>query len=257
MLYKLAPNFSPSIQSIIDFYSGCGVEHFDKCELIIWDNSPQSQADAIESLQAACPLQIRYISTPGNTPLSKIYNTISRELKDEEYLTLLDQDSFLPKKYFIELRAAQLARHPLILPQVKCGEVLVSPGSRFFCKGRLLKNIRPGVIASKNLLAINSGMSATGAVFKRIPYDERLMFYGTDTYFMKHFEKHFSHAYVINATLKHSLAENDAATSVERKQQIAQARHDAWAIVFSETLAERFFLWAYQRALMLREWLRK
>lgn len=257
VLYKTAPATSPTIQSIITYFSSIGGSHCAECELILWDNSPVSHAEDVYALRQTAPIRVRFVATPQNTSLSKIYNTVAGELADEEYLTLLDQDSFLPAEYFIELRKAQLECFPLILPKVECGGVLVSPGTRFFCKGKLLKNIRPGLIPSKNLLAINSGMSATGKVFKTIPYDERLMFYGTDTYFMKHYEKHFSHAYVISATLNHSLAENDAETSVERKQQIAQARHDAWAIVFSETLAERFFLLVYQRALILREWLRK
>ena len=257
VLYKTAPDASPTIQSIVAYFSSIGAIHCSECELIIWDNSPLSYVDEIEALRLNCPIKLSFVATPQNTSLSKIYNTVSSELADNEYLTLLDQDSYLPNEYFVELRKAQLAGHQLILPQVICGGLLVSPGTRFFCKGKLLKNIKLGVVSSKNLLAINSGMSATGKVFKMISYDERLMFYGTDTYFMKHYEKYFRHAYVIDAQLSHSLAENDVVTSVERKQQIAQARHDAWEIVFSETLAERFFLWMYQRALMLREWLRK
>lgn len=256
VLYKTAPNSSPTIQSIIDFYSAKRLDCCDEYEMIIWDNTPQSQAETLEKLRASCPIQIRYISTPKNTSLSKIYNTVAGELQDDEYLTLLDQDSFLPKEYFIELREVQSSGQQLILPRVKCGGILVSPGTRFFCKGKLLKDINPGLTASKNLLAINSGMSAKGSVFKKIPYDERLMFYGTDTYFMKQYEKQFSHAYVLNATLNHSLAEDDASTSYERKQQIAQTRRAAWKIVFSETLAERLFLLVYEFALRLRSWVR-
>lgn len=256
VLYKTAPNSSPTIQSIIDFYSGKDIAFCKMDEMIIWDNSPESQSDSIKLLRTSCPIQIRYISTPENTSLSKIYNTIARELDEDEYLTLLDQDSFLSKEYFIELREAQSSGQQLILPRVKCGGLLVSPGTRFFCKGKLRKDINPGLTPSKNLLAINSGMSAKGSVFKKIPYDERLMFYGTDTYFMKHYEKHFSYVYVLSATLNHSLAESDEATSIERKQQIAQTRRAAWQIVFSETLAERLFLHIYEFALRLRSWVR-
>lgn len=255
VLYKTAPTASPTIQSTINFFSSIESTYRADCELLIWDNSPTSHAEDVDALRLNSPLNVSFVHTPQNTSLSKIYNTVASDLADGDYLTLLDQDSILPSEYFIELRRAQLEGHPLILPKVECGGLLVSPGTRFFCKGKLLPSINAGLISSKNLLAINSGMSARGKVFKLIPYDERLMFYGTDTYFMKQYEKYFAQAYVINATLNHSLAENDVITSVERKQQIAEARHNAWAIVFSETITERIFLWAYQHALQLRRWL--
>lgn len=252
VLYKTSPAASSTIQSIVAYFSSIGACQCADCELIIWDNSPQSQTEEIQNFRLNCPIKVSFIATPENTSLSKIYNTVSSGMADSDYLTLLDQDSCLPSTYFIELRNAQRGGYPLILPQVICNGVLVSPGTRFFCKGMLLKNIKSGLIASKNLLAINSGMSATGAVFKQIHYDERLMFYGTDTYFMKQYEKRFPSAYVLEAQLNHSLAENDAATSFERKQQIAQTRRAAWKIVFSETLAERLFLFVYEFALRLR-----
>lgn len=258
VIYKVRLENSLTIQSIVRFIQDQAEGVASSYQLYIWDNSPDTVASDVEGLRMQLPaLDIRYTHTPENCSLSKVYNTVARELADDNYLTLLDQDSILPSEYFIELRKAQLEGYPLILPQVKCGGVLVSPGTRFFCKGKLLKNINPGVTSSKNLLAINSGMSAKCKVFKTIPYDERLMFYGTDTYFMKHYERHFSHAYVIDARLNHLLAENDSATSVERKQQIAQARYDAWKIVFSETLVERLFLWFYQSTLKLRKWLNR
>lgn len=257
VLYKTSPAASPTIQSIINFFASAGMIYNDECELIIWDNSPVSHGSEVDSLRQITSINVSFIATPLNSSLSKIYNVVSNKLSNDEYLTLLDQDSFLSTEYFVELRKAQLAGYPLILPKVECGGILISPGSRFFCKGKLLKNVKPGVIVSKNLLAINSGMSATGKVFSAITYDERLMFYGTDTYFMKHYEKYFPHAYLINATINHSLAENDSETSAERKNQIAQARKEAWKIVFSETLPERMFLSVYQFALQLRAWSRK
>lgn len=256
VLYKISPTESPTIQSIINFFSTAGMKYSEESELIIWDNSPASYEAEVEVFRRRAPMNVSYTHTPENTSLSRIYNLISTKIENNEYLTLLDQDSFLTIDYFNELRKAQLEGYSLILPMVKCGGILVSPGTRFFCKGKLLKNVKPGVIASKNLLAINSGMSAKARVFKKIHYDERLLFYGTDTYFMKHYEKHFSHAYVINASINHSLAENDSETSVERKNQIGQARRDAWKIVFSETLTERIFLFIYERTLILRKWFR-
>ena len=258
VMYKTSLSDSVTVQSIINYIRPQSSEKVSGYRLVIWDNSPSADIADLERLYSLLPaLDVRYVRTPENCPLSKIYNKVVSGLVETEYLTLLDQDSILLEDYFMELRKAQVEGHPLILPQVMCGGILVSPGERFFCKGKLLRGVTPGRISSKNLLAINSGISAMGEVFKMIPYDDRLKFYGTDTYFMKQYEKHFPYAYVLNAKLEHSLAENDISTSVERKQQIAQARQEAWAIVFTETLAERIFLYAYQRALQFSRWLKK
>jgi len=256
VMYKMKLASSPTIQSIVAFIGQEKAVKNANFRLFIWDNSP-NLSDGMNILREQVPhLDIEYIHTPENISLSKIYNEVASKLDENEYLTLLDQDTILPVKYFWELEKAQMNGYPLILPQVKSSGILVSPGRRFFCKGKLIENIKPGVTDSKNLLAINSGMSATEKVFKKIRYDERLMFYGTDTYFMKNYEKHFRHTYVLDVELNHSLAEQDEATSVEHREKIRKARHDAWEIVFSETLLERLFLWGYQRMLRLRSWLR-
>ena len=257
VLYKMTLAESPTIRSIADYYSVKDNQLGDTCELIIWDNSPISCEQELEVWRQSLSLKVRLVHTPQNTSLSKIYNVLSRELEDGEYLTLLDQDSLLTKEYFTKLKAAQFDGWPLILPKVVCNGVLVSPGTRFIAQGKLLKNVNSGVLSSKNLLAVNSGMSVMGKVFKKITYDERLLFYGTDTYFMKKYEKHYSDAYLIDVTIDHTLSENDPNVSADRKAQIEKAKRDAWRIIFSDTLLERVFLFIYVRALMLRDIFRK
>jgi hypothetical protein len=253
VLYKMSLSESPTLRAIVDYFPSNDNRYSDECELIIWDNSPISCEQELDAFRQSTSLEVGFVHSPQNTPLSKVYNHVSRDLKNSEYLTLFDQDSFLSAAFFTELRKAQLECWPLILPKVECNGVLISPGTRFFAKGKLLKHVMQGVIASKNLLAINSGMSVQGKVFKNITYDERLMFYGTDTYFMKQYEKYFPHAYLLDATIHHSLAENDPNVSAARKIQIEKARREAWQIVFSETWMETLFLFVYERALLVRD----
>lgn len=257
VLYNMSLSKSPTIRSLVDWFAVDDNKYNRNCELVIWDNSPISCEEEIDWLRKILFIKITFVHTPQNTPLSKIYNTLSSKLMNDEYLTLLDQDSFLTKEYFEEMRIAQFNNWPLILPKVICDGVLVSPGTRFFAKGKLYASLTSGVISSKNLLAINSGMSVHRKVFNKIKYDERLLFYGTDTYFMKRYEKCYSDAYLIDATIDHTLSENDPNVSADRKRQIEKAKRDAWQIIFSDNFLECSFLFFYVRALILRDFFRK
>lgn len=244
VLYKMSLLESPTIQTIVDYFSRKDNSCNNQFELIIWDNSPISGEQQLAALQHLLSLKISFKHTPENRSLSQIYNEVASKLAEDKYLTLLDQDTELPSTYFEELKMAQRDKWPLILPKVECQGLLVSPGKRFFARGIRLKEISSGMINSKNLLAINSGMSVLGKVFRVIKYDERLRFYGTDVYFMKKFENYFDHAFILNATLSHSLAEMDEKSN-DWHIAHAQEKQKTFALIFSEGLAEMFFLQIY------------
>ena len=250
VLYKIKPFHSPSLLSILGAHDKGIVSNVR--ELVIWDNSPYFQGEEVNLIKNKLRFPVLYRHTPENLSLSVIYNMVAKEIKDEEYLVLLDQDTLLPGEYFQELGTLQERGYPLILPRVYCNGKLVSPGKRFFCKGRLLKDISPGVISSKNLLAINSGMAIRGNVFKVVLYDERLRFYGVDTYFMRQYEKFFKEAFVMASKVKHSLSEYDPAISADRKREIAQEQREARQLVFSEGFVERLVLRIYESIVSLR-----
>lgn len=207
VLYKVVPENSPTLQSYLSYAKSLDEAAINGYRLLIWDNSPEACEDVVHLFREQLPLlHIQYVHTPENTPLSKIYNQVAAQIAEDSYLTLLDQDTSLPVEYFEELALAQRSLEPLILPKVICQGRLVSPGTRFFAHGRLLESVPAGNVKSRNLLAINSGMSIRGDVFRRIRYDERLNFYGTDTYFMKKYESKYDHAFVLNQPIEHSLA---------------------------------------------------
>jgi len=228
VVYKLRLIVSPTLQSIANYLQVQDSQTVASYQLFIWDNSPSpSYADA-DILRVQIPmLEIQYVHTPENRSLSRIYNNVASKLVDHEYLTLLDQDTVLSPAYFEELKMAQQEQWPLILPKVECQSLLVSPGKRFFAKGIRLKEINSGVVNSKNLLAINSGMSILGKVFQSIQYDERLRFYGTDTYFMRNYEKYFNQAFVLDTPISHSLA-------------VMERRSEDWRIAYIEELMRTF-----------------
>jgi hypothetical protein len=223
VLYKSSLDNSRTIQSIQSFFTTESLDCYSRFELLIWDNSPESHAHEAVELGQKIPINVKLIHTPQNTSLSKIYNYVSCKLQENDYLTLFDQDTTLPASYFEELKIAQINQWPLILPKVECQGVLVSPGSRFFARGKRLKGISSGALDSKNLLAINSGMSIIGKVFCSYKYDERLRFYGTDTFFMRNYEKYFDKAFVLNTPISHSLA-------------VMEQRSDEWRSAYLEEL---------------------
>lgn len=257
VVYKVKLKDSPTVSSIVDYFKLNSDKNAKKIELIIWDNSPSPDCEGLSWLKKSIQINVRYIHTPQNTALSVIYNKVAAGLDDNDYLTLLDQDSQLPGDFFSSLTAAQSEKWPLILPKVYCGNKMVSPGTRFYAKGRLLKSVSAGLISSRNLLAINSGTSAKGSVFKKIPYDERLSFYGTDTYFMKQYERHYKEAYLMDVSLHHSLAESDPNIDDSRKREISLAKRDSSRIVFSDSFFERLFLVFYEAYLKVRDVIRR
>ena len=151
VVYEMQLAASSTIQSVVNYLQVQDSQTVAGYQLFIWDNSPISSDADVQSLRLQLPtLEMQYVHTPENYSLSKIYNEVASKLAENEYLTLLDQDSTLPSEYFSELKEAQIQGYSLILPQVKCGSILVSPGARFFCKGKLLENIKSGLVSSKN-----------------------------------------------------------------------------------------------------------
>jgi len=256
VLYKMQPTASLTIQSIKNYLQAQDSQSIPSFRLFIWDNSPNSSEVDIEFLRAQLPaLEIVYVHTPDNYPLSKIYNEVASTLSLNEYLTLLDQDTVLPFAYFEELRLAQSDQWPLILPKVECQNILVSPGSRFFAQGIRLKEIKSGAVSSKNLLAINSGMSILSIVFQSFKYDERLRFYGTDTFFMRKYEKCFNQAFVLETPISHSLAV---------MEQKSQDWHSAYTrelirtldIIYTNSILEVLFVRIYIIYIRLKYFMR-
>jgi len=252
VLYKTIPIESTTIKSIIENLLKSGSTLNSIYELTIWDNSPESQLDEINKIRNLLSfINIKYISTPENKSLSEIYNNVSLNIDKSEYLTLLDQDSNLPLSFFIELEEAQHQNYYLILPKVYCDNVLISPGSRFFARGKLFNNVPSGLIASKNLLAINSGMSIRGVVFSNFRYNEKLRFYGTDTDFMRNYEKTYPSVFILTSPINHSLAIMQT-NSLDWLASHALEKIKIANIIFNNSIFEIIFVFFYKLILYFK-----
>lgn len=190
-----------SIKSIFE----CDKNLASLFSLHVWDNSSRDRSDDVTDFFKTIGMEYEYTSTPQNLSLSVIYNSIGLKSGSCGHLMILDQDTNVTEDYLRESLLQAQQGHHLILPRVYSKGMLVSPATRFYCKGHYLKSIDAGQAASKNLLAINSGMIISFKVFEKFVYHPDLRFYGTDTWFMVNYERHYPVASIMLSKLNHSL----------------------------------------------------
>lgn len=209
VIYGIDLKASETINSLVLSHS-C----LDMARVIIWDNSTISQQ--LTSIEWATDKikNYEYIHRPENTPLSRVYNeVIGIYGRGFKYLMLFDQDSNFKPDFFYQLNESimKFKDVPLFLPIVISSNQIVSPADLFMFKGNYWRSRKTGLIESKYKAAINSGMviSFEYLVNHFVGYDERLKFYGTDTFFMKMYSKDNDFFCVFNTEVQHHLAYND------------------------------------------------
>jgi len=207
VVYNIKLSHSETIQSLIH-----SKEELSGSKLVIWDNSSAVQEDS----QIAWVknnlnnLEVCYIHTPKNMPLSKIYNSIRSDFQGiTKFIVLLDQDSKFCSNFFIQhkilIKQGEISN--LYLPIIKFKNTIISPAWLFYFKGFRYKTPFLGRVSSLFKTAINSGMIIDFHYFQNIfeGYDERLNFYGTDDYFMQKYQLHNTHFVILNYEFEHNL----------------------------------------------------
>lgn len=184
--------------------------------VVVWDNSPDAASDQqIGWLSETFP-RMDYLHDAANPGLASVYNrVISRYVKAEaaepfDFLLLFDHDTRVPANYLKALQHA-CRKHPaipLFLPLVRSREYIVSPSTVYGWKGFRWKQPRRGLEPTRHRNAINSGMAISAAFLRErfAGYDERLRFYGTDSFFMREYGKTHSHFVVLDCALEHDLS---------------------------------------------------
>lgn len=206
VIYKLSPGQSDTLLSL----SRCK-EAKGHVRVIIRDNSPtaydSTDRDRLDRMLSGIPYVYRH--NGKNEYLSSIYNQTIRELRQNEYLVLLDHDSVFDSAFFAEAERS-IRSHPdidLFLPRIFSGQQLVSPSRMTLFKGSYLKRCRPGLLPTRRAMAINSGMVISGRyLLHGFPgYDTDYHFYCTDCDFMWKFRKHAPYCCVMDYDLRHKL----------------------------------------------------
>jgi hypothetical protein len=203
VLYNIRPSQSDTILSLRNLSGIFGAMP----EIFVWINSPvwtKSDQEDLADLLAAYNVTTRH--APENASLSHIYNSIFEDYPAMDRIIIFDQDTLPTVEYFNEVLSLARGSDELIIPQVFSDGRLVSPGRRFLSKGYLQHSVSAGVRPSRNVLAINSGMAICPRATRSIRWDERLRFYGTDSYFMVQYENIRTTLFVTQAKLEHNLA---------------------------------------------------
>ena len=176
--------------------------------LIIWNNSPEILIDKNQD-------DYEYFEAQNST-LPIIYNSMTKKyLKSEnDFLMISDDDTDYSNydfKKLFDILTTNESKTGIFIPQLYANNRLVSPGKRFLFKGKYIQSIKDGLIKSKNILGMNSGLIISYKCFNKMPllFDERLRFYGTDTDFFIRYEKHFDFLYVLPFKIQHDLSENN------------------------------------------------
>ncbi|WP_325948660.1 hypothetical protein [Pseudomonas putida] len=213
VLYRKTSQDSIALQSLLAQKALLHDEGID-LQLYVWNNSPGV---------AQPPPGVRWHEA-HNQRLSVIYNQIATEAfaAGGELLMISDDDTNYSNIRLSSClsQISQVRSAPggdqvgVFMPRLVSHGQLVSPGQRRLFMGRLTPDVAPGLVDSKNLLGINSGLIFTRECFQRMKpfYDERLRFYATDTDFFIRYESYFPKACVLDVEIAHDLSEHSADT---------------------------------------------
>lgn len=213
VLYQKSSQDSIALQSLLVQKALLDSEGID-LQLYVWNNSP--------GMAQPCP-DVRWFEA-GNQRLSVIYNQVAAEAfaTGGDLLMISDDDTNYSNvnlahclKQIYQVRQSAVGNQiGVYLPKMVSNNQLVSPGARWLFKGRLTPSVASGVVPSKNLMGINSGLIFTKACYERMSpfYDERLRFYATDSDFFIRYEQVFPKAYILDVIIEHDLSEHTADT---------------------------------------------
>ena len=207
-------------------------------KLIVWDNSIHKINEAELNLLKEYFSEIIIIHTPENLSLSKIYNNvIYNHLKIDDYLILLDHDTCVTKKYFEEIIDKTRSNDPadLLLPQIVVKDKIESPAYQYVLFSKKWKISLAGDYDSNHVTAINSGMVISGRfLLSDFKYDERLLFYGTDSYMMYKYSSFNKKFYLLGSNLQHDL-NLQSNPSIIQKAKVFKEIKQANLIVYSSS----------------------
>lgn len=236
-LFNKSIEDSNTIQSLLS-----SSPFLDNTKIILWDNSLTPLKEDKISYLCSKLKNLEYISTPENTPLARIYNSIiDRQKKSDGYLMICDDDSLIPVSFFQEifLEIGNNLNINLFLPKIVANSVIVSPARDYKIFSKFFRNLKTGLIHSNNITAINSCMVISNRIFLNgFRYDLRLNFYGTDNYFMYNYTRRYQKIFVLNSNVRHSLSFNST-NDLKNKLRIFREIRRANRIVYADNFVTK------------------
>ncbi len=189
-------------------FKSFGNINLKKCEVLIYDNSPQLDIDAKSNES------VTYLHDPRNLGVSYAYNKGAELAKErgKNWLLLLDQDTELPFNFIGEIEN-QTKKYPsssLYAMRLLNNQALFSPSGYRFKKGYLLKGMMPGLNRLDNITFLNSGLLLSTDLFSEAGgYDNSVPLYFSDFVFINRLRKIISTFVLLPINLNHSLSSND------------------------------------------------
>ncbi|HEX7907018.1 MAG TPA: hypothetical protein VF534_02875 [Paraburkholderia sp.] len=205
VLYRRDPEAAETLVTLsrIDF-AALGID----VEVHIWDNGRAIPAPPNPHF---LPFRWRYLASPENEPLSKVYNVLVSE-STRQHVVIFDQDSRVDTAFFEKL-ADSIGKVELgaevFVPVIRHDGHLISPGRLRWIKGQALHSVTANAMLPTDFTAMMSGMCISRSLLSQLtpqPFDERLRFYGVDTRFCRDLARHGARAYLHGAVLGHDSA---------------------------------------------------
>lgn len=193
VIYNKACEESQTIKSIYKWKK--------QIQLTVFDNSTIANNN-----RAYCEKkEILYFTQNKNLGLSKAYNYVIDQLAlhDDDYVMILDDDTFLNDEYIGEVLESLHLGYDVLLPVVHSGNVMISPTNiKFKCGSQIVSDVK--ALEFEHMSAINSGMIVSASVYKIIQYNEALFLDCIDHEFMRMVRKYKFSIHI----LKHGIVQS-------------------------------------------------
>ncbi|MEZ8970479.1 glycosyltransferase [Vibrio cyclitrophicus] len=215
----LVVNYNKKIVDTLTSKAIAKIKNKSVYEIIVWDNS--TILEVVEFNRKHCiDLGYTFLSEGNNVSLSYLYNKVVKYLtseQDEFYLCIFDDDSSPTHDYFSEVESICDEGEVLFFaPKVSCNSLLYSPA--------LYKPFRNEAIKIDNGLCfgpavgVMSGTVVNSDVFKKVNFDEALMFYGIDTkFYLDITYRENIPLFIMKYELQHSLSVSDLSELPEQE----------------------------------------
>lgn len=215
--------------------------------VIVADNSEED----FHNREACATLGWEYIGSGVNMGLSKAYNMAISMIDDPDgYVCLLDDDTNIPESFTdAMLYNAKRSGADIVLPVAMQNNKILSPWKdTAFSFNRFFRSTEDCLRAdTRRLLAFNSGMFVSAAVYKDIIYDEELFLDGVDISFLKAAKKAGKTTAVAPVTVEHSfsgISEENRDKALSRfKIYLSDSR-----VLYRDEPVKRFFVTAKRAA---------
>lgn len=233
VLYNMAISESETIQSLLS------QDSLADCHVTIYDNGTIDQ-------NADVPANMSYHYDGKNKGLAAVYNQVLDTLQPNDWIVLLDQDTYVTREYLDLLKETiQQGVADVIVPIITDNGVQVSPV--YMQHNRVTHVIESGLY-QHDVMAINSASAYRVETLRQIgKFDERFPVDYLDHSTFYKLSQHHINIQVIDVTLQHTLSVmHYPNVSIDRYKQLLQAETLFMKVYKSESFVQ------YKKQLFLR-----